>query len=116
VGDGRLLADAVARPDADFPVFDELVPSREVTSDLLKGGAATIRGGSAVDHRGVDRVDPQGALPPACVVEQVWLEAAAHAGGGVQRVLAAAVLDAPAELDLGEVALAQALVLERRGP
>ncbi len=91
----------VVRPDAALYVLDEPMPSREVTSDLLEGGAATVRGGLAVDHRGVDHMDPQAGLPPACVVEQVWLEASAHAGGGVQRVLAAEVLELTAELDLG---------------
>jgi hypothetical protein len=43
------------------------------------------------------------------------LQAAAHAGGGVQGVLAVAVLDAAAERHLRQVALAQPLVHQRLG-
>jgi transposase len=48
----------------------------------------------AVDDDGEDRVLPQRGLPPAGVAEQIRAEAAPHGGGGVDGVLAVAVLDA----------------------
>jgi cytochrome c1 len=69
----------------------------------------------AVSDEGVDGVLPQRGLPPAGVAEQVGLQAAPHASGGVEGVLAVAVLYAAAEPHLGQAVLSQPLVLERLG-
>lgn len=67
---GPLSADAVVYPDVIFYVSEELVPGGEFAGHLLQGGAATVGGASAVDQRGVHRVDPQAGVPPARVVDK----------------------------------------------
>jgi hypothetical protein len=69
----------------------------------------------AVDDDGEDRVLPQRGLSPAGIAQRIGLQAAAHAGGGVQGVLAVAVLHPAAERHLRQQALAQPLLLQRLG-
>jgi hypothetical protein len=69
----------------------------------------------AVDDDGEDRVLPQRGMSPAGIAQRIGLQAAAHAGGGVQGVLAVAVLHPAAERHLRQQALAQPLLLQRLG-
>lgn len=90
-----------------------MTPGRDLPGDLLEWQGQAFGSCPAVDDDGVAGVLPQRFLPPTGVTAEVGLQAAPHAGGGVERVLAIAVLDATAELHLGQVVLAQPLVLQR---
>jgi hypothetical protein len=82
----------------------------DVLCDLLNSRVVPFGGNACVDEEGADGVRPKSGLPPACVVEQVGLDATTHGGRGVQGVLATAVLGAAAELNLGQVPLAKAFI------
>src|SRR3712207_4467090 len=84
----------------------EALPSGNPPNDLLHRDRGALGCGTAVDDDGKDGVLPQRGLPPAGIAEQIGLQAAAHAGGGVQGVLAVAVLHTAAERHLRQAALA----------
>jgi hypothetical protein len=92
------------------------MPRGDPPCDLVERNAEAFGCCPAVVDDGDDRVMPQRGLSPAGVVEQIGLQAAAHADRGIQGVLAVAVLDAAAQSDLRQVPLAQSLVLERDSP
>src|SRR3954449_3346818 len=94
----------------------DLVPGGDPPSDLLHRHRQPVGRRPAVDDDRIDGVLPQRGLPPAGVVEEIGLQATAHAGGGVEGVLTVPVLDAAAERRLGQIALAKPLVLQRLAP
>src|SRR3954470_16237477 len=83
----------------------EAVPGGDPPSNLPDWNGQTLCRRPAVDDDGVDGVLPQRGLPPACVAEQIGLQAAAHARRGAEGVLTVAVFDTAAERHLRQIAL-----------
>src|SRR5688572_3471329 len=80
----------------------EVVASGDASRNLLQGHCQPLGRCPAVDDECEHGVLPERGLPPAGVVEEIGLQAAAHAGGCVEGVLTVAVLDAAAKRRLGK--------------
>ncbi len=70
----------------------------------------------AVEDDGGDRVCPESGLPAAGLVQQIGMKPSAHAGSGVDGIPSPVAHCPPHGYQVGQVAIRQALVLERLTP
>lgn len=60
----------------------EVVPGGNPPGDIVHRDRGSLGGRAAVNDDAEDGVLPQRRLPPAGIVHEIGLQAAAHAGGG----------------------------------